>query len=197
MANSSWKGKALTGIGAVVLSFAPGYVDKNISKSGYNTLDNNQAVVQEDNSDYAGSALERIAQKFDEVRMPSSYGGGMNEYQEKASRMEELNKNEQYQKVIDNYKQFADDKGNESGHFFNELGVAYGRTENYDVAIDLFKRSLELRPENAQTLFNLGATYGLRGDYSKALNYFHKAKDINPDIKNLDSWIEYAKKEMK
>ena len=52
----------------------------------------------------------------------------------------------------------------------------------YDMAIEAWKKTLEVDENHADAYFNLGVAYGgVKGDVNKAIELFEKALEIQPD----------------
>lgn len=66
-------------------------------------------------------------------------------------------------------------------YYFNE-GLEQGKKGNYDRAIKLFNKSIDLNPDCHSTYHNLGIVYAQKEEYQIALKYYNKALDINPDF---------------
>ena len=73
---------------------------------------------------------------------------------------------------------------NFEGSFLSELGVIYGRQNNFDQALALFNQALTLfqetrnRQGEAVVASNLANLYSLRGQFADASKYIEKAKKI-------------------
>jgi protein O-mannosyl-transferase len=61
---------------------------------------------------------------------------------------------------------------------YNNLGIAYGLSKQYNKAIDVFEKGLKVSPENIDILNNLVITYNMIGKADKAAEYARKAKQI-------------------
>jgi len=61
------------------------------------------------------------------------------------------------------------------------LGELNHKIENYDRAIECYNKSLELEPEDSDTVSNLALAYLCKSDYKEALSLFHKALKIDPE----------------
>lgn len=80
-----------------------------------------------------------------------------------------------YDMSVRNFKKAIElDTNLASAH--NGLGGAYKKEGRIDDAIFLWKKSLELKPDFAFSLYNLGMTYLEKGDKAQALEYFEKYK---------------------
>jgi preprotein translocase subunit SecA/nephrocystin-3 len=69
---------------------------------------------------------------------------------------------------------------------YNSVGVLYANKGDYDKALELFLKALEIRevtlgvnhPDTAGSYHNVGNLYGVKGDSGKALEYYMKALGI-------------------
>lgn len=55
---------------------------------------------------------------------------------------------------------------------FYNLGTAHAANEDYEKAIDYWKKSLKIDPEHKETLFNLAVVYEKLDDMAKARKYY-------------------------
>jgi tetratricopeptide (TPR) repeat protein len=62
-----------------------------------------------------------------------------------------------------------------------ELGKAYYREKELDLAIDAYLKSLELDDRNPWVYLYLGNAYYHQHNYNKALDYFQKSSELMPD----------------
>ncbi len=53
--------------------------------------------------------------------------------------------------------------------------------QNYDAAIDNYKKAVSINPKLAEAYYNLGIAYGEKGDTETAIIYYKKAIAINPN----------------
>jgi len=65
---------------------------------------------------------------------------------------------------------------------YNNLGDAYGRTDNYKAAITSYENAIKLYPGYADATHNLANTYMQMGELGKAEEYFTKAYTFNPKL---------------
>lgn len=65
---------------------------------------------------------------------------------------------------------------------YNNLGDVYAGEGNYDLAIENFMKSLELKPDYADAVHNLGYTYMQMKDVNKARYYLQKSYEMNPRL---------------
>lgn len=79
--------------------------------------------------------------------------------------------------------------------FLNELGKRQGSVGNYDAAIGLFNRAVELDPNYAETYHNLGYVYFIRGDMEFAEEYFKKTLAFDPGHENARANLEMVERQ--
>lgn len=84
----------------------------------------------------------------------------------------ELKAIEYYKKVIDYYPKNIDKA------ILIDLAMAYGYIKDYDNAILINKKVIEIDEENADAYFYLAGLYNIQGDSNKALPYALKAIEI-------------------
>ncbi len=74
--------------------------------------------------------------------------------------------------------------------FYNK-GIYYYQSKSYKLAIDSFKKAIELEPEFIDAYYNLGAIYEFTGDNELAIQTYAKLLRINPE--DFDATFEIAK----
>lgn len=67
------------------------------------------------------------------------------------------------------------------------LGVAYGVSQNHENAIKYFTLARNIRPDNAEALYNLGSAYYNAGKTIEGENYINQAKAIDPNVGNRNA----------
>jgi protein O-mannosyl-transferase len=70
-------------------------------------------------------------------------------------------------------------KGAHPGACIN-LGIASAERGDYDTAISLYTRALELNPESAEASYNRALAYQARGDSTRALADYNRAIELRP-----------------
>jgi len=71
--------------------------------------------------------------------------------------------------------------GDEATKHYNQ-GVAYEKQGKYDLAIESFKRAIDINPDYAEVHYNLGLAYHNQGKYDLAIESFKRAISIDPDL---------------
>ncbi len=74
----------------------------------------------------------------------------------------------------------AEEKQNPEAVKHYNAGVEFTRTGDFEKAVESYKASLELDPENVQTLYGLGYAYRKLDQLEAAIEYLSKAVKINP-----------------
>ncbi|HYW65902.1 MAG TPA: tetratricopeptide repeat protein, partial [Candidatus Dormibacteraeota bacterium] len=64
---------------------------------------------------------------------------------------------------------------------WNNLGILAAREGNFDLAIEHFRRALQIDPEHSIALRNLGSAYRQKKDWAQAKNALERAIALNPD----------------
>lgn len=75
---------------------------------------------------------------------------------------------------------FLTTKSPEVVNYWNQLGTAYMRLDEWDKAINTYKKLLELQPNTKEAFVNLGIAYKEKGQLSTARNYLSRASDVDP-----------------
>jgi Flp pilus assembly protein TadD/4-amino-4-deoxy-L-arabinose transferase-like glycosyltransferase len=60
------------------------------------------------------------------------------------------------------------------------LGVALEENKQFDEALKVFKRALEIEPDNHETHYDMGVVYGKQKDNLQALRAYMRATELNP-----------------
>ena len=82
--------------------------------------------------------------------------------------------------VLKIYKQSdINPKALAAANFFYK-GLAAENENNFDAAINNYKRAIEIYPEYAMPYANLGNVYNNRGEFETALAYYKKVLELNP-----------------
>jgi len=95
---------------------------------------------------------------------------------EKLTKKEEKEKEEITEKIKHKKDKTADD------YFF--LALAEQNNENYQKAIELYKKATEINPKSANAYSNLGSIHYVLKNYLKAIELYKKAIEINPKSAN-------------
>ncbi len=63
----------------------------------------------------------------------------------------------------------------------NTLGLAYGRIGNQDMALEMFKKVIEIKPDYKYAWNNMGNVYARMENYDRAVECYKKALEIDPN----------------
>ena len=64
----------------------------------------------------------------------------------------------------------------------NNIGRAFAKQKNFDMAIAHYNKALEINPDFANTYYNLGNVFLRRGELEEAIKHYTKALDLAPDL---------------
>lgn len=83
-------------------------------------------------------------------------------------------------------EEFARQNNSASSNDLLEEGKTYYNNGEYDKAIEIFKKVVELYPNDDYNWYNLGVSYNKNEQYQEAINSFLKVVELNPN--DDDSW---------
>ena len=78
-------------------------------------------------------------------------------------------------------EEFAKHNNSASSNDLLEEGKTYYNNEEYDKAIEIFKKAVELNPNDDDSWRLLGNSYNRNGQIEEAIKYYLKAAELNPD----------------
>lgn len=83
--------------------------------------------------------------------------------------------------------------------FAEQVGAAYGRKKEFNLAIEHYKKALQNCPDEMLTIFDLGVLYYLNGEQEEGVEYMNQAielarlrdkqEHIDTFIKERDFWL--------
>jgi len=80
--------------------------------------------------------------------------------------------------------------------FLEAVYLNYGKlcedARLFEEEIEIYKRGLEIYPENEKFLFNLGVAYANSGNLKEAVFLWNKLKSVNPDYPKLKEYLKKA-----
>ncbi len=74
--------------------------------------------------------------------------------------------------------EFLTQKSPDAINYWVQLANAYQKTNQLDKAVDAYKETIKLQPDNKDNYLNLGIVYKDKGDYSKAREEYLKASEV-------------------
>ena len=86
-------------------------------------------------------------------------------------------------------EEFAKQNNSASSNDLLEEGKTYYNNGEYDKAIEIFKKAVELNPDNELNWHWLGPSYNKNGQYQEAINSLLKAVELNPDDYLNWNWL--------
>lgn len=89
-----------------------------------------------------------------------------------------------FEKAIDNFKKAeelcSEKKSSDMSEIYCNLGILSRRMENFDEAIDHYKKALETDSENFEVMNNIADIFYETENYDSAIEYCDKALELNP-----------------
>ncbi|MGB3591109.1 MAG: tetratricopeptide repeat protein [Nonlabens sp.] len=85
----------------------------------------------------------------------------------------------------------AQDGGVDDNSAFAKANKAY-TTENYDLAIAVYKQILESGQHSAELYFNLGNAFYKKNEIGESIYYLEKARQLNPDDPEIKNNLAFA-----
>lgn len=76
---------------------------------------------------------------------------------------------------------------------YNEIGLNYACINRFDKAIEFFKKSLKIKPDNPDIICNIGVCYYYLNDLQEAKKAFELCLRLNPNDDIAKLWIEKCK----
>ena len=86
-------------------------------------------------------------------------------------------------------EEFAKQNDSASSNDLLEEGKTYYNNGEYDKAIEIFKKAVELNPNDDDNYYWLGISYNKNGQYQEAINSLLKAVELNPDDELNWYWL--------
>lgn len=90
------------------------------------------------------------------------------------------NSQKAFEKAVDAYKKWIDDKPNDDAAWFN-LGRAYAKLLKDEEAEKAFRQAVKLKPDEVEYLTELGGILIRLAKYREAIDPLKKAVEIDPD----------------
>jgi tetratricopeptide (TPR) repeat protein len=75
-----------------------------------------------------------------------------------------------------------EEKRSKESWFYYHMGAAYLKKREFDQAISLFNKSLEINPKYAKAYETRGMVYSSREQFDQAIADFNKALEIDPRL---------------
>lgn len=87
------------------------------------------------------------------------------------------------------------DKFKNKAKVYRDMGIInYSFKNDYDKAIENFKKSLEINPSNLKTIVGLALSYFKKNNFKEALEILNKGLTLDPNNKQIQHLIEHIQK---
>jgi len=128
-------------------------------------------------------------QKIKQMLADVNDDSAMSKYQQA---VDKFNKQD-YKGAIEEYQKILSSQQSPTADLYVNLGSAYQADNNFEEAVDSYKKALMVDSKNSDALYYLGTAYYSGKSYSKALEYYQRALAISPDNKDIISAISDTK----
>lgn len=143
-------------LGGLGLFLAAGPATDVAKDSSYHFFNNNQKGIEQRVEIPRKSGLENLLGTRS-VYAQSDVHAGV-DYEELAKQAAKVNE-KNYREILPNLQQYEYDPKNNSSIFFNNMGVAYRLIGDYKKAEEMYKKAIELAPNEEGPRINLGYLY--------------------------------------
>lgn len=134
--------------------------------------------------DYSKAEAEfRSALEGDEGHLKAAYGLGKT-YLEKG---EPEKAGEIFEKLSRNEALFS----KENLRVFKEFGVDLRKGKMYSLAVQNYRKAIQLHPEDAALYFGLARVYGKTQEYDKAVKCLRKCLSLKPDHSKASEYLDH------
>ena len=97
-----------------------------------------------------------------------------------------------YEQAIDNKQWFRDVVSQAST--YSNLAIIYVNMKQYDKAIEMFNKAVELRPDYKEGYLNLGRLYTMMNNVDKAIEMYERVLRIDAQDNRAITLLEQIKK---
>jgi len=97
-----------------------------------------------------------------------------------------------YKKAVKLFKKAVSVQDNNVARSYNNLAYAYLLLEDYDNAIESYRKALERNPNLLPALANIGKLYYLKEQFKESIEYGEKVLMLNPQSEEVRSWLPDA-----
>lgn len=124
--------------------------------------------------------IKSLAQRSTQVKKA---GRSLSEW---VSKTIDLESRKDFSKLLEHARAWTEAQPGEPSAWY-ALGNAYGRTAQYEKAIEAYLQSLHIEPKSGAVWSNLGVTLSRTGQISLSIEAYQQALDIDP--KNVKDWL--------
>lgn len=82
-------------------------------------------------------------------------------------------------------------------HMFNEFGIGLRKSNLPEIALKMYRRTLELSPNDDHIYHNMARIHYERGETAKAVEMLEKSLELNPALDVSHKFLEYIEKKRK
>ena len=76
-------------------------------------------------------------------------------------------------------------------------GMAAMQNKNYNTAVNIFPKCIQLDAENIKCHWELGWAYWMKNDWRKVVDSWNRVRELNPKHKDLNRYLSQAQDNLK
>jgi tetratricopeptide (TPR) repeat protein len=159
------------------------------ANAGEATPDVERGMSKEQKEQYEAQLKQRSEAMKKNKALNDAYNAGQDSLKKADAEQDKAQKATDYQAAIDKFNQAAQLDANQIA-IWDSLAEAYSglaktqtgddQTKSYDGAIDAYKKSLAIKPDDAAVYNQMGNIYGAEKKMPEATEALNKAADLNP-----------------
>ncbi len=159
--------------------------------SGQVTDDQSRGMSKEQKAQYEAQLKQRAEQMKKNSALNDAFTAGDNALKQAKAEPDKTKQGPLYQTAVDNLNKAGQLDASQQA-VWNDLGEAYSglavtqtgdeKTKSYDQAIDAYKKSLAIKPDDAAVYNQLGNIYGAEKKMPEATENLQKAAQLNPQM---------------
>lgn len=162
------------------------------AQTGQASTDVERGMSKEQKAQYEAQLKQRSEAMKKNKALNDAYNAGQDALKAGEAETDKTKKAADFQTAVDKFNQAGQIDANQVA-IWNSLGEAYAglgktqtgddQTKSYDAAIDAYKKSIAMKPDDSGVYIQMGNIYGAEKKMPEATDAYNKAADLNPDPK--------------
>lgn len=159
------------------------------ANAGQATPDAERGMSKEQKEQYEAQLKQRSEAMKKNKALNDAYNAGQDALKQADADPDKTKKGAEYQAAVDKFNQASQLDANQVA-IWDSLGEAYSglaktqtgddQTKSYDAAIEAYKKSLAIKPDDPAVYNQIGNIYGAEKKIPEATEALNKAADLNP-----------------